>query len=677
MFNRILIANRGEIARRVIRAARRMGIETVAVYSDADAASAHVADADVAVRLGPPPATESYLRADAILHAARATGAEAIHPGYGFLSENAGFADACAEAGIVFIGPPADAIRAMGSKAAAKALMGAAGVPLTPGYHGEDQDPATLKAAADEIGYPVLIKASAGGGGKGMRLVEKTPDFDAALASCRREAEASFGDDRMLVERFVTRPRHIEMQVFADSHGNAVHLFERDCSIQRRHQKVVEEAPAPGMPDALREEMGAAAVAAARAVDYRGAGTVEFIVESNPDGTPGAFFFMEMNTRLQVEHPVTEAITGLDLVEWQLRVAAGEPLPLDQGAITATGHAIEVRLYAEDPDTGFLPSTGRLDHLSFPDADAARVDTGVRSGDEISPFYDPMIAKVIAHGEDRDTARRRLIAALGETEVAGIACNRDFLMRVLADPDFAAADLDTGFIATREARLLPGKGAADADVLVLATLAHLDEVADKAVARVRSLGDPSSPWADSRGWRLNDSGAVTTVFRDAGGDRHVTAVADGAAWHVSIDGETKIAKRLPDAEGRAVVVIDGRRLTAAIVRVGTRITVIGPSQAVVLEHIDPLLSAGTAESADHAVTAPMPGKITALTVAVGESIEEGQALMVLEAMKMEHTIKAPAAAVVASLPFDVGDQVTDGATLVTFEDSSGDAGEAS
>lgn len=677
MFNRILIANRGEIARRIIRAARRMGIETVAVYSDADAAAAHVADADIAVRLGPPPARESYLRADAILEAARETGAEAIHPGYGFLSENAGFADACAKVGVVFIGPPADAIRAMGSKAEAKALMGAAGVPLTPGYHGDDQDPATLKAAAAEIGYPVLIKASAGGGGKGMRLVEEASEFDVALASCRREAEASFGDDRMLVERFVTRPRHIEMQVFADSHGNAVHLFERDCSIQRRHQKVVEEAPAPGMPEALRAEMGAAAVAAARAVDYRGAGTVEFIAESSSDGSPGAFFFMEMNTRLQVEHPVTEAITGVDLVEWQFRVAAGEPLPLQQDEINAMGHAIEVRLYAEDPDTGFLPSTGRLDHLRFPDGDGARVDTGVRSGDEISPYYDPMIAKLITHGEDRDSARRRLIAALGETEIAGIASNRDFLLRVLADADFSAANLDTGFIAEREASLLPGRGAADTDTLILAMMAHLDEVATNAMEMAQNQDDPNSPWANSQGWRLNDRGAVTALFRDSSGDRSVVAVADGSAWRVTIDGDTRLARRLPDVAGRAVVEIDGRRVGAAIARSGTRFTLVGSVRTVVLDFIDPLLTAGGAENADHAVTAPMPGKITALTVAIGEGVEEGQALMVLEAMKMEHTIKAPAAGVVASLPFALGEQVTDGAVLITFEDASEDEGGAS
>jgi 3-methylcrotonyl-CoA carboxylase alpha subunit len=670
MFNRILIANRGEIARRVIRAARGLGIETVAVYSDADAASAHVSDADHAVRIGPAPARESYLRTEAILDAARRTGAEAIHPGYGFLSENAAFADACDAAGIVFIGPPAAAIRAMGSKAEAKALMGAAGVPLTPGYHGADQDPATLRAAADDIGYPVLIKASAGGGGKGMRLVEAASEFDAALASCRREAEASFGDDRVLVERFVTRPRHIEMQVFADAHGNAVHLFERDCSIQRRHQKVVEEAPAPGMPEALRAEMGAAAVAAAKAVDYRGAGTVEFIAESKRDGTPGAFFFMEMNTRLQVEHPVTEAITGQDLVEWQFRVAAGEPLPLAQEDITATGHAIEVRLYAEDPDSGFLPSIGRLDHLRFPAPETARVDTGVRSGDEISPHYDPMIAKLIAHGDDRDTARRRLVAALGDTEIAGIASNRDFLIRVLRHPDFAAATLDTGFISAREQTLLPARGAADREALVLAMLVFLDGLADDARAAARALGDSNSPWADARGWRMNDRGAVTAVFRDAEGERILTAEADGAAWRLSLDGEAARARRRAGTGHDVVADIDGRRVAATVVRTGERFTVIGATRATVLDRVDPLRAAGAADAAEHAVSAPMPGKITALHVAIGDTVEEGQALMVLEAMKMEHTIKAPASATIGALPFAVGDQVTEGATLVGFEEET-------
>ena len=673
MFDKILIANRGEIACRVIETARRMGIRTVAVYSDADAAARHVAMADEAVHLGPPPARESYLLGDRILEAAADTGAEAIHPGYGFLSENAGFADACEKAGIVFIGPPASAIRAMGSKAEAKALMGKAGVPLTPGYHGEDQDEATLKAAADNIGYPVLIKASAGGGGKGMRLVEKAADFADALASCRREAASSFGDDRVLVERFVTRPRHIEMQVFADSHGNAVHLFERDCSIQRRHQKVLEEAPAPGMPEDLRARMGEAAVNAAKAVGYRGAGTVEFIAESRPDGTPGDFFFMEMNTRLQVEHPVTEAVTGYDLVEWQLRVASGEPLPAGQDGIAATGHAIEARLYAENPEAGFLPSTGRLECFRTPAA-GARIDTGVRDGDEISPFYDPMIAKVIAHGADREEARRRLIAALAETHVAGISSNRDFLIRVLKAGDFAAAKLDTGFIEKHERDLLPERAPASDVMIAAAALIHLTRIERDAAARRADSGDPTSPWAQARGWRMLDRGRITFDIGDDGAVRSIAAHALDDGWEISIDdGEPLVAEGIGVTEDAVSARIAGRAVRpgwAAYDSAGTeQIVLFDANSTIRLSLIDPLAGAAGGDGPDHSLTAPMPGKVMSVSVAPGDAVVSGQALLVLEAMKMEHTIRAPEDGVVATLPFAVGDQVSEGAVPITFEEA--------
>lgn len=671
MFDKILIANRGEIACRVIETARRMGVRTVAVYSDADAGARHVALADEAVHLGPPPARESYLLGDKILEAAKATNAQGIHPGYGFLSENAEFADACEEAGIVFIGPPASAIRDMGSKAQAKALMGDAGVPLTPGYHGADQDDGVLQKAADEIGYPVLIKASAGGGGKGMRLVEKAEDFMEALASCRRESIASFGDDRMLVERFVTRPRHIEMQVFADKHGNAVHLFERDCSIQRRHQKVLEEAPAPGMPDDLRARMGQAAVNAAKAVGYQGAGTVEFIAESKPDGTPGDFFFMEMNTRLQVEHPVTEAVTGFDLVEWQLRVASGEPLPALQDRISATGHAIEARLYAENPDAGFLPSTGRLEGFRTPTS-GARIDTGVREGDEISPFYDPMIAKLIAHGADREEARRRLIAALADTHVAGISSNRDFLIRTLSEPDFASALLDTGFIEKHEEALLPEKSPASEGGIAAAALVRLSQIEAATASDRMKSGDPTSPWGTAQGWRMLDAGKISLEIAEEGSVRSVSAHSSGGGWAIHIeDGARVQASSVEITETEVSAQVGDKALRFSYVAWDDQIVLYSDRTTTRFTVIDPLASAVGGGGPDHSLTAPMPGKVTAISVAPGDSVSSGQALLVLEAMKMEHTIRAPDDGIVATLPFAVGDQVAEGAALITFEESEG------
>lgn len=647
MFNRILIANRGEIACRVIDSCRKMGIETVAVYSDADAQSRHVAMADHAVRLGPAPAVESYLRGALILEAAQTTGAEAIHPGYGFLSENAAFAEACAAAGIVFIGPPAPAIRAMGSKSDAKALMGAAGVPLTPGYHGADQDPAILRKAAQEIGYPVLIKASAGGGGKGMRLVEEDTDFDEALAACRREAAASFGDERVLVERCVTRPRHIEIQVFADQHGNIVHLYERDCSIQRRHQKVIEEAPAPGMTDGLRAAMGAAAVAAAKAVDYCGAGTVEFIVETDETGAAGAFFFMEMNTRLQVEHPVTECITGLDLVEWQIRVAAGEALPKSQDEISAQGHAIEVRLYAEDPDKGFLPSVGHLSRLALPTGrPGIRVDAGVREGDRVSPFYDPMIAKVIAQGQDRGEAIRRLVTALGATEIAGIAGNRDFLIRLLSHPGFRDAQLETGFIAHHEKDVLPALAPAPAEAVAAVAKAYLAKLQQDAAHQAMAQGDPYSPWCEVRAWRVAGCAPVILNIQDGTETRRVTAQARAQDWHFTVD-ETGV--QAADAE---VFLGNDRQATVFL-----------PTQIVSMKICDPVAVAVGGAVDLGAMTAPMPGKVTAVFVAEGDPVVAGTDLLVLEAMKMEHTIRAPISGIVRKFPFKTNAQVDEGAVL--------------
>ena len=553
-FAKLLIANRGEIACRVIRTARRMGIATLAVYSEADRDAPHVRLADEARLIGPPAARESYLSIERIIAAAKASGAEAIHPGYGFLSENEDFAEACVQAGIAFVGPTAEAIRAMGDKSAAKSLMEKADVPLVPGYHGENQDAAFLAAQAARIGYPVLIKAAAGGGGKGMRIVRNAEEFAAALASCKREAQSAFGDERVLVERYLDRPRHIEVQVFGDTHGNIVYLFERDCSVQRRHQKVLEEAPAPGMSDARRREMGNAAVSAARAIAYTGAGTVEFIAEQD-----GRFYFMEMNTRLQVEHPVTEMITGLDLVEWQLRVAAGEPLPLRQRDLAIRGHALEARIYAEDPARNFLPSTGRLAHLAFPPAsEAVRIDAGVEEGGLVTPHYDPMLAKLITWGENRGAALDRMATALAATRIAGVATNVAFLGRVVASRAFRAAELDTGLIERNRAELFPSPVSAPDEVLAAAVLAELLAEAESARSRASASGDPHSPWHACDGWRLNEDSHHTWVF-DEGGRSHALTVdfrAQGLAaanrarrvparWRVPVGARAARAARRP------------------------------------------------------------------------------------------------------------------------------------
>ncbi|MGE0117447.1 MAG: acetyl-CoA carboxylase biotin carboxylase subunit [Dongiaceae bacterium] len=665
MFAKLLIANRGEIACRVMRTARRLGIHTVAVYSDADADAMHVAMADEAVRIGPAAAAESYLKIDSVIDAARRTCAAAAHPGYGFLSENEAFARACADAGVAFVGPPAAAIRAMGSKSEAKAIMDRAGVPLVPGYHGDDQTDVTLRKEVDRIGYPVLIKAVAGGGGKGMRRVDRAKDLAEALTGARREAKAAFADDRVLIEKYVLQPRHVEVQVFADARGNAVHLFERDCSIQRRHQKVVEEAPAPGLTPALRDALGAAAVAAAKAIGYVGAGTVEFLLDRN-----GAFYFMEMNTRLQVEHPVTEMITGLDLVEWQLRVAAGEPLPLDQSRIAFRGHAIEARIYAEDPGRGFLPATGRLTHLRWPaESVTVRIDAGVRAGDEISVHYDPMIAKLVVRGEDRAAAVRNLRSALAATQIAGPRHNVEFLRAVAAHPAFAAGDLDTSFIDRHRADLLPDDPAQallDAWAIVAAELSLYQEQ----IAREAALtsGDPWSPWSRGDGWRLNGEGHGEIRLR-ADGTLHKIAVTykPGGYLFELPQGRCFVrAARLADGDIR--VDIDGRQTTGTVARSGPAITVFTAGGTAQFELVDPLTASAALDAAPGHLAAPMPGKVIEVAVKPGDVVTRGATLMVLEAMKMEHSIAAPMDGTIERVFFKAGDLVEEGAELLAFAD---------
>ena len=667
MFKKILIANRGEIACRVATTARRLGVKTVAVYSDADAHAKHVAVCDEAVHIGGSAPKDSYLRWERIIEAAKATGAQAIHPGYGFLSENEDFAQACAAAGLVFIGPPASAIKDMGLKAESKQLMEKAGVPLVPGYHGSNQDPALLQREADRIGYPVLIKASAGGGGKGMRAVDKSEDFAAALESCKREAINSFGDDAVLVEKYVQRPRHIEIQVFGDTHGNCVYLFERDCSVQRRHQKVLEEAPAPGMTPALRAQMGEAAVAAAKAVNYVGAGTVEFIVEQpggyeRPDQMK--FYFMEMNTRLQVEHPVTEAITGLDLVEWQLRVASGEPLPLQQQDLRIQGHAIEARICAENPDNNFLPATGALNVYALPECvtferGAVRVDSGVRQGDAISPFYDSMVAKLIVHGDTREQALARLDDALAQTHIVGLATNVQFLRRVAKTDAFAQAKLDTALIPREQA------------VLFHQEPVGLPLAAAAAVAQTL-LKERASEGVDpfSRRDGFHTHGVVQRRFEFEFGGEHAKAwltYERGGSLHLAVgEGETAVAGPLvfaPQADGIELQ-FAGQRTRAAVYAQGEVDHVFTPQGATQITAIDLLAHAGEVAAEGGRLTAPMPGKVVSFAVKAGDTVAKGQPLAVMEAMKMEHTIAAPADGVVQELLYAPGDQVAEGAELL-------------
>jgi 3-methylcrotonyl-CoA carboxylase alpha subunit len=656
MFKKILIANRGEIACRVMATCRRMGIRTVAVCSAADANAMHVALADEAFPIGPAPARQSYLVIEKIIDVARRSGAEAVHPGYGFLSENPDFADACEAAGIVFIGPPASAMRAMGSKAAAKALMERADVPLVPGYHGAAQDLVTLTKAAEQIGYPVLIKASAGGGGKGMRIVTKSNDLGVAIEGAQREAASSFGDDRLLIEKYLTRPRHIEIQVFADTLGNCVSLFERDCSIQRRHQKVVEEAPAPGLDPARRKAMGDAAVAAAQAVGYVGAGTVEFIVED------GRFYFMEMNTRLQVEHPVTEMITGAELVEWQLRVASGERLPLLQDELHLHGHAIEMRVYAEDPQRDYMPSIGRLVHLRQPRESAhVRVDTGVRQGDLITPNYDPMIAKLIVWGEDRQTAVRRLAVALGDYEVVGVQTNLSLLRAIAGSAAFAAADLDTGFL-VRHAPSEP----APVNRAIIRVAAALALLAGQG-ASPASAADPWSPWDASDSWRMNgdyyqdlhlldgETAFVVHARRQQGGS--VRLELPEGAMEVTVDHEI---------DGAMIFRIDGVQHRVRVIPRDRALVIIENGRNHIVHLVDRLAPPRLAAAAAGKLVAPIPARVARVMVAPGDVVIKGTILLVLEAMKMELTLSAPADGTVASVRAVVDEMVTEGVELITF-----------
>jgi len=616
----LLIANRGEIARRIIRTARRMGIRTIAVYSEADAGAPHVSEADEAVLIGPAAARDSYLVVDRILAAAKATGAEAIHPGYGFLSENAAFAQAVMDAGLIWVGPPPSAISAMGLKDAAKARMQAAGVPVTPGYMGHDQTLERLSLEAEATGYPVLIKAVAGGGGKGMRKVLASAEFEAALASCRREALAAFGDDKVLIEKYVTRPRHIEVQVFADGHGNAVHMFERDCSLQRRHQKVIEEAPAPGMDEATREAICSAAVRATLAVGYVGAGTVEFIADGSEGLRPDRIWFMEMNTRLQVEHPVTEMITGLDLVEWQLRVASGEPLPLSQDQIQSTGHAIEARLYAENPATGFLPSTGPLTHFRLPRA-GLRIDSAVEEGGEVTPFYDPMIAKLIVHRPSRQAAAAALAKACRTVEVWPVKTNATFLARCIDHADFVQGNIDTGFIEAQQPDLVDLAEPSSAVLTAAAT----------ALAQAARPSTPS-PWSQLEGFRINSRPRIEASV-DGGGKR----------YDLSLDGLAPSALSTRLIEDQVLVFEDGA-----------------------VHAFTPWRSnrGDSAQASNGAMLSPMPGRMVAVMVEVGQAVTRGQALVTLEAMKMEHVLTAPFDGTVEQLSVALGDQVSEGVVLV-------------
>ncbi|MCW8872919.1 MAG: acetyl/propionyl/methylcrotonyl-CoA carboxylase subunit alpha [Xanthomonadales bacterium] len=665
MFRKILVANRGEIACRVIRTARRMGIATVAVYSDVDREALHVSMADEAVHIGAGPPRESYLCAERIIEACRRTGAEAVHPGYGFLSENAEFSNECKNNQIVFIGPPTSAIEAMGSKSAAKTIMGAAAVPLVPGYHEADQSEDRLKRAAADIGYPVLLKAVAGGGGKGMRLVEAEAEFDEALAAARREAASAFGNDDMLVEKYLERPRHVEVQVFCDRHGNAVYLFERDCSVQRRHQKVIEEAPAPGITPDLRAQMGAAAVQAALAIDYEGAGTVEFLLDAD-----GSFYFMEMNTRLQVEHPVTEMITGLDLVEWQLRVAAGEKLPLAQDQLQINGHAFEARIYAEDPENDFLPASGTLTYLQPPrESRHVRVDTGVLQGDEVSVYYDPMIAKLVVWDESRERALVRLASALADYRVSGLRTNLSFLYNLATCPPFARAELDTGFIARHRDLLFHDSAEDRVQDLPLASLYLLLRMEQATRARAGEA-DPGSPWNTSNAWRLNQPAVHTgaIVLNGVAHDVPVVEIGSGERRRFRITVGDKSVMAAGRLEGNELYAdIDGYRQRVAVVPHDGRFTLFSQRGAMQFALAQPDFGEDSADLIAGAFFAPMPGVIVKLLVEPGVAVERDQPLLIMEAMKMEHRICAPAAGTVSEFYFAAGDSVGGGEELLRFD----------
>ena len=664
MFDKVLIANRGEIACRVIRTCRRLGVRTVAVYSDADAGAQHVRLADEARHIGGSPPAESYLRGEAIIAAALATGAQAVHPGYGFLSENADFAEAVGAAGLVFIGPKAASMRKMGSKAGAKELMQAAGVPVVPGYTGEDQDPAKLQAEADRIGYPLMIKAAHGGGGKGMRIVHESGGFVAALASCQREAKGAFGRDRVLLERYIERPRHIELQVFGDAHGSVIHLGERECSAQRRYQKVLEESPSPFVTPALRDAMGAAAVQAARAIDYVNAGTVEFIVD--PDGT---FYFMEINARLQVEHPVTEMVTGLDLVEWQLRVASGEPLPSGQDAIARNGHAIEVRLYAEDPEAGFLPGSGKLQRLELPATGPhVRIDSGVVEGDVVTIFYDPMIAKLVVHDTDRERALARLRDALADTEIAGPKSNIGFLERLVRHPAVTGASIDTGYLDRHLDEFLPADTAPDPVLLAAAATVRLLAQEQAVRAAAADSGDPTSPWAIADGWRLGHAGARRLAFLQGERTLHATAHGSAGDYRLELDG-AELTVSAAHWNGDVLAArFDGQAHRFRAAADDSRVMVHDGDRRLLLRPVGVYrqLDAGKG-TGDDRVLAPMPGRVVLVKARAGDTVTAGQELVVLEAMKMELALKAPRDGTVAEVRAAAGDFVDADAVLVALE----------
>lgn len=672
MFTKILIANRGEIACRIIKSARKMGILTVAVYSDADANALHVNMADEAIYLGPSPSRESYLLSEKVIEAAKRTGAQAIHPGYGFLSENAEFCRLCEQENITFIGPPVGAIEAMGSKSAAKNIMEEANVPLVPGYHGDDQSAAVIKKAADDMGYPVLLKATAGGGGKGMRQVWSEDEFTEGFEAAKREAKSSFGDDTMLVEKYLTQPRHVEIQVFCDNHGNAVYLFERDCSVQRRHQKVIEEAPAFGMSEELRAKMGESAIKSAQAIGYQGAGTVEFLLDVD-----GSFYFMEMNTRLQVEHPVTEMISGQDLVEWQLRVAAGEVLPKTQNELKINGHAFEARIYAEDPNNDFLPATGKLTFLQTPiESEFVRVDTGVRQGDEVSVFYDPMIAKLIVWDENREKALQRLTKALAEYRISGVTTNIDFLYNLATCPPFINEDIDTGFIEKNESLIFHETEQALAGELPMAAL-YLVLAKEQAAANIASAStDVTSPWNNTNAWRLNEAHVHQLILAHNDIEYPVSVEqkrhGSSSYYLITVDGQTVDCQG--EIKGDTLFVsIDGYRSHATIAKTQvdskTQISLYRQNGVFNFTHILPDCGDGESDEGQGGLSAPMNGTMVSVLVGAGDTVEKDQALMIMEAMKMEHTIRAPADGVIDAIFFNEGEMVDGGAELLSFSES--------
>jgi len=663
MFDKILIANRGEIACRIIETAHKMGVRCVAIYSDADKDARHVAMADEAFHIGPSPSKDSYLRMDRILAAARESGAQAIHPGYGFMSENVEFAKACQAQGIVFIGPPVGAIDAMGSKSAAKIIMTDAGVPLVPGYHGDNQDPAFLKQQSELVGYPQLLKAAYGGGGKGMRVVWNLEEFDTALASTKREAMAGFGNDKMLIERYLTKPRHVEIQVFADNHGNCIYLSERDCSIQRRHQKVIEEAPAPNMPSEIKVAMGEAAVDAAKAINYQGAGTVEFLYDED-----GSFYFMEMNTRLQVEHPVTEMITGQDLVAWQLKVASGEHLPLTQEQVTVDGHSIEVRIYAEDPDNEFLPATGQLNYLRQPQQSRhVRVDTGVRQNDEVSSFYDPMIAKLIVWDETRERAIARMLHALDEYRIGGLKTNLGFLTNLVGAKPFAQAQLDTGFIEKHTDLLFSPATDTSHRALALASLAILLGRQQHNNVASPQCNDPFSPWANTSGWRLNEVPNHQLELTDQHGIAHLIDVTqNNDSYHFDFDHvKLTVSGKLSDDQLSAT--INGHKINLLLDQTDQHVSLFIKQD---IHHFSIKGHGSTefvSEEAESKLTAPMNGTIVSVMCQENQTVKAGDSLVIMEAMKMEYAITAPYDGTVTEIFYHDGDMVKDGQLLVEFE----------